>query len=648
VNTPNDGWHADPRRTAALVGVLALLATFSTGAQDGCSRLKDNWYPSVEVGPSQTITWPTCSVYLDANVSDDGRPDPPAQVTFAWSVASGAPGTVVFDDANSTHTRATFSNPGTYTIIASANDSDLSDEETLQVIVLPPPVVGPDANAVLPPYPPLTLTNPAWERFINPTSGTDTESNGASPGNGAWKTLAYALQRVYAAGLAGPSGGPGIIHLAAGSYPEPRTVTLQSETGFFLFKWQFDHEVVVQGEGDTPEDVTLTCSEVSPTLTWGQNFLFGGMGHSCRNITLRHLKMAAHPGTKSAISFFDSICSVTGQPAGAEAILFDNVVIEGGDDVEGYALINCAGGSSDTLLGVVSDIRFRGVQFRSRCTVTQASPILYFRFLDPNYTCRNVTFEGCEIDANGTRGGATLMGIRNLTMNDVYVHNTASIAGIIPMEIGTQETDGATGYHISGQVSHLTSYTGAGHGILFGRGTADSAIVATNLYSETAGYALLFRGGRNVQVSNSTLISTDLEGVVFKNCENCALLNSVVTARGAYAIDNMNTGPGATWVNAGTQVIGGNLIQCGPKTRVFRWGWVKESGSTICDDNTYDISAPTTAGLSYPFGFMGDATTDPAVPNLADLAAVQAAWDARYGDSTNDHNSQVITTPSSR
>jgi hypothetical protein len=96
--------------------------------------------------PVVTITSPAVeTVYLvntanllvlEATASDDGRPNPPASLTTAWSKVSG-PGTVTFADSNAVNTTASFAAYGTYVLRLTASDSQLSASDELAVVVAP-------------------------------------------------------------------------------------------------------------------------------------------------------------------------------------------------------------------------------------------------------------------------------------------------------------------------------------------------------------------------------------------------------------------------------------------------------------------------------------------------------------------------------
>ncbi len=97
----------------------------------------NNTAPVVLAGPDATITLPA-SAALDGRVTDDGLPDPPANVTTAWSMISG-PGTVTFSDANAVDTTAAFSFYGTYVLRLTADDSDFTRYDDVTIAAEPDP-----------------------------------------------------------------------------------------------------------------------------------------------------------------------------------------------------------------------------------------------------------------------------------------------------------------------------------------------------------------------------------------------------------------------------------------------------------------------------------------------------------------------------
>jgi RHS repeat-associated protein len=109
--------------------------------------------PTVDAGPDQTITLPTDTVGLNGIATDDGLPATSTLVT-TWTKVSG-PGPVTFANSSNPVTSATFTEPGTYVLRLTANDSLLTVFDEMSVEVIPrnqPPEVnaGPDQTIELP------------------------------------------------------------------------------------------------------------------------------------------------------------------------------------------------------------------------------------------------------------------------------------------------------------------------------------------------------------------------------------------------------------------------------------------------------------------------------------------------------------------
>ena len=146
-----------------------------------------NQAPVVNAGTAQTVTLPAGAT-LSGSATDDGLPNPPGALTYAWSKVSG-PGTVTFGNAAGAATTATFSVAGSYVLRLSASDSALTGTANVTVTVNPAgtanqaPVVnaGGDQAITLPgsalltggatddglPSPPAALTY-AWSKVSGP------------------------------------------------------------------------------------------------------------------------------------------------------------------------------------------------------------------------------------------------------------------------------------------------------------------------------------------------------------------------------------------------------------------------------------------------------------------------------------------------
>jgi PKD repeat protein len=96
-----------------------------------------NVAPVVDAGLKQNV-WlasGTVNAVMNATVTDDNLPNPPAAVTYLWTVDSGS-GTVVFTpNATSLNPTATFTTAGDYVLKLTANDSQFSSSDTVTIRV---------------------------------------------------------------------------------------------------------------------------------------------------------------------------------------------------------------------------------------------------------------------------------------------------------------------------------------------------------------------------------------------------------------------------------------------------------------------------------------------------------------------------------
>lgn len=103
-----------------------------------------NTRPVADAGADQSVVLAD-GVILGGSGVDDGLPNPPAALTYLWSKVSG-PSTVVFaDDADPT-TTATFGATGTYVLRLTVSDSELFDDDDIEVVVTLSPTTPPDSG----------------------------------------------------------------------------------------------------------------------------------------------------------------------------------------------------------------------------------------------------------------------------------------------------------------------------------------------------------------------------------------------------------------------------------------------------------------------------------------------------------------------
>jgi hypothetical protein len=107
-----------------------------------------NQPPTVSAGSDQTITLPN-TARLNGAVTDDGLPN--GTLIMSWSKVSG-PGTVIFSNASSPATSATFNTAGTYVLRLSGNDTAFARSADVTITVTPDPTPPPpDPSTVAPP-----------------------------------------------------------------------------------------------------------------------------------------------------------------------------------------------------------------------------------------------------------------------------------------------------------------------------------------------------------------------------------------------------------------------------------------------------------------------------------------------------------------
>lgn len=112
---------------------------------------ENNEAPVIALGLPGSVSLPEgAGLMLGATVTDDGLPDPPANVTTTWSVVTAPLGAAVtFDDATRTDTGVTFSTAGNYLLRLTAYDSELTANADVAVAVgIPSSGSGQDIGSV--------------------------------------------------------------------------------------------------------------------------------------------------------------------------------------------------------------------------------------------------------------------------------------------------------------------------------------------------------------------------------------------------------------------------------------------------------------------------------------------------------------------
>ena len=309
-----------------------------------------NAAPSADAGTDASITLPS-TVSLDGTVTDDGNPDPPAAVTVTWSKVSG-PGTVTFGNSSAVDTTASFSEIGTYVLQLEADDGDLNDIDTVQIVCGhngPSVNAGSDDSITLPanatldatvtddgyPASPGSVTT-IWTKVSGPGTVTFGDSSAVDT------TVSFSEIGTYVLQLEGDDGdktdtdtvqivcGHAAPSVAAGS---DQTISLPSSA-------TLDGTVSDDGFPASPGSVSVTWTKTSGpgTVTFGDSSLVDTTAGFSTSGTYV-LRITADDGDKTA---YDEL-TVTVNPANTAP-----TVSAGSDD-------ECTLPSGVTLDGTVSD-----------------------------------------------------------------------------------------------------------------------------------------------------------------------------------------------------------------------------------------------------------------------------------------------------
>jgi hypothetical protein len=127
--------------TNVVPGTHTLIAYLATASQAEIAntritrhfRTTMNQFPVVNAGANQTVN-ANQQFTLNGAATDDGQPNPPAAMTYAWSKVSG-PGSVTFDTPNAKQTTARINQAGAYVLAFTANDGELQAAANVTITV---------------------------------------------------------------------------------------------------------------------------------------------------------------------------------------------------------------------------------------------------------------------------------------------------------------------------------------------------------------------------------------------------------------------------------------------------------------------------------------------------------------------------------
>ena len=125
--------HAEARDTGGNVTSSATVAVTVTNPRAPAA----NRAPVVSAGVDISVTGPApAPALLQGSVDDDGLPSSPGTVTATWTVVSG-PGRPVFERPDEAQTMVRLPVAGTYVLLLTASDGELSASDDVTVTVAP-------------------------------------------------------------------------------------------------------------------------------------------------------------------------------------------------------------------------------------------------------------------------------------------------------------------------------------------------------------------------------------------------------------------------------------------------------------------------------------------------------------------------------
>lgn len=129
-----------------LSGEEAIGPILSGGTTTPGINLPVNTRPVANAGVDQSVAIDDGAT-LAGSAVDDGLPNPPAALTYLWSMVSG-PGIATFVDNTSLTTAVSFDTIGTYVLRLTVSDGELFDDDDVEIVVTLMSTVPPDFGLI--------------------------------------------------------------------------------------------------------------------------------------------------------------------------------------------------------------------------------------------------------------------------------------------------------------------------------------------------------------------------------------------------------------------------------------------------------------------------------------------------------------------
>lgn len=450
----------------------------------------------------------------------------------------------------------------------------------------------------------------AIPKYYIATTGNDSTGDGTQLNP--WATITKALATV-------PTDEACQIRCASGTYDENT-----SGLGYLFVNQQFAETVTVMA--DTGANVTITNASGT---TYTVRFNSGA-----KNITFRDVIITPSGASHSngTIYYLNSAF---------ENLTFENCTIECKSGIGAVQIV----ASSSTM----TNLTFRNSTIRRNSSSSTACRALLAQvgatgYIDVNIINCNIQGTGTTnlptIEFEGTASGADA----DILINGGTYTNTSSGA-VLESTVGNALLrnaifSGSTGYGLVigeegattdtciADVDGCTISSVSSHAVLFGHGSDGSTIDDSNITGGDLG--LVFKRTDGCSANNCTIDDGTTGALLFKGATNCSATNCEISNDSGDCVRVLEDDADGT--DSGDITLTDNTITATGSADIFNWGGdTQDSGGSICDRNTYDISGTS--------GNLGSVRND---ADVEDLTQLQAAW-SDYDVTTNDSNSTVIT-----
>ncbi len=554
-----------------------------------------NQPPTVQITAVAPVTLPAGTT-LSATVTDDNLPNPPGAVQLAWSQVSGpSGGTATFAAGNAATTGVTFSTAGTYVLRLTANDSALSGQADVTVVVNPAPPQNTTPTVQITAVAPVTL--PAGTTL----SATVTDDNLPNPPGAV--TLTWSQ-------VSGPSGGTatfaagnaastGVTFSTAGTYVLRLTANDSALSGF--------GDVTVAVNAAEPTNTPPVITSTAPTTaTVGQPYAYTATATDADNDPVTFHLLSGPTGFAMAPNGVVS-WTPTADQVGAQAVTIEARDGRGGNTPQQFSVTVNAAEPTNTppvITSTAPTTATVGQPYAYTATATDADndPVTFFLVSGPTGfaiapggavawtpTANQVGAQTVTIEARDGRGGNTPQSFL-VTVGEQPPTNAAPTVTAGPAQTVTLPAEAA----LAGSVIDDGLPPGAPLTIEWSKVDGPGAVAFANAASATSSASFTQAGVYTLRLTASDTEFTRSADVVI----------TVNAAPPTNAAPTVDAGPAQTITLPAAALLAGVVTDDGlPQGATLTVAWTKVEGP-----GTVTFAAAAAAATSATFSGPGTYT----------------------------------------